>query len=196
VNEEANQRESHSTMTTAEAPITVNSTMREILEAYPGAQRALFRKYHIGGCSSCAFQPTETLAEVCQRNNSLPVDQVLEHIRASHELDEKIFVAPKELEQLRRADPAIKLLDIRSRQEFEAVHLEGSVLMSQSTMQEIMGHWPRNQTLIIIDHLGRSGLDAAAYFAGHGFEQVRTLLGGIDAWAQEIDPSLPRYRLA
>jgi hypothetical protein len=29
--------------------------MREVLEVFPGAQRALFRRYHIGGCSSCGI---------------------------------------------------------------------------------------------------------------------------------------------
>ena len=38
-------------------------------------------------------------------------------------------------------------------------------------------------------------MDAAAYFAGHGFENVRALQGGIDAWSQEVDPNLPRYEL-
>jgi rhodanese-related sulfurtransferase len=183
-------------MTIAEEKISPSSTMREILETYPGAQRALFRKYHIGGCSSCSFQPGETLAQVCQRNNDLSVREVLEFIRASHEEDAKILISPKELEQLRRENPAVKLLDIRSRQEFEAVHIEGSVVMSQSTVREIMGHWPRQQALVIIDHHGRSGLDAAAYFAGHGFEQVRCLRGGIDAWSREVDPKVARYRLA
>ncbi len=37
--------------------IDPNITMRELLEQFPGAQRALFRKYHIGGCSSCGFSP-------------------------------------------------------------------------------------------------------------------------------------------
>jgi len=37
--------------------------MSKVLEAFPGAQRALFRRYHIGGCSSCAFRPDETLAQ-------------------------------------------------------------------------------------------------------------------------------------
>ena len=47
------------------------STMQQVLEVYPGARRALFRRYHIGGCSSCGFQPEETLEKVCQRNNNL-----------------------------------------------------------------------------------------------------------------------------
>jgi adenylyltransferase/sulfurtransferase len=36
-------------------------------------------------------------------------------------------------------------------------------------------------------------LDAASYFVGHGFEHVRSMSGGIEAWAQEIDPTLARY---
>src|SRR2546423_10957917 len=79
---------------TATENITPHSTMAEVLEAYPGAQRALFRRYHIGGCSSCAFQPAETLAQVCQRNNALDVEEVLAHIRTSHEQDAKIFIEP------------------------------------------------------------------------------------------------------
>jgi rhodanese-related sulfurtransferase len=171
------------------------SSMREVLEAYPGAQRALFRRYHIGGCASCGFQPAETLEQVCQRNNSLNVSEVLDHIRSSHEEDAKLFIAPKDLAALRAQEADLKLLDVRSREEYEAVHIKDSHLLSQPIMQEIMSKWPRSQTLVIIDHQGKTGLDAAAYFLGHGFENVRCLRGGLDAWSQEIDPQLPRYRL-
>jgi hypothetical protein len=41
--------------------ITRHSTMGEVLEAYPSAQRALFRRYHIGGCNSCGYAPGDTL---------------------------------------------------------------------------------------------------------------------------------------
>jgi hypothetical protein len=43
------------------AAITRHSTMGEVLEAYPSAQRALFRRYHIGGCNSCGYAPGDTL---------------------------------------------------------------------------------------------------------------------------------------
>ncbi|MGH7976221.1 MAG: rhodanese-like domain-containing protein, partial [Limisphaerales bacterium] len=72
-------------MSAAAKIISTDSPMREVLENFPGAQRALFRKYHIGGCSSCGFQPTETLAEVCARNGNLDVTEVLAHIQSSHE---------------------------------------------------------------------------------------------------------------
>jgi rhodanese-related sulfurtransferase len=175
--------------------ITPKSTMREVLEAFPGAQRSLFRGYHIGGCSSCAFQPHETLEELCRRNNGLKVEEVLAHIRASHEQDSRMLIEPRELSELIARDPSLRLVDVRSREEFEAVHLPDSVLLSQDVMREIMSDGTNSRPLVIIDHKGRQGLDAAAYFLGHGLQNVRCLRGGIDAWAQEVDSDLPRYRL-
>jgi rhodanese-related sulfurtransferase len=169
--------------------------MREVLETFPGAQRALFRKYHIGGCSSCGFSPDETLEQVCARNGNLNVDEVLEHIKSSHELDAKIFIGAKELAELLKQDKSIRLVDVRSREEFEAVHIEGSVLLSQDVMRQILGDGSNTRSLVVVDHQGRNGLDAAAYFMGHGLQNVRCLRGGIDAWAQEVDTKMRRYKL-
>src|SRR5215813_9335674 len=177
-------------MTTAASTVNPNSTMREVLEVYPGAQRALFRRYHIGGCSSCAFQPEETLEQVCARNGGLSVGEVLEHLRTSHEEDAKLLIDPAELARQIKATPATRLVDVRSREEFEAVHIDGSVLLSQPVMREILGEGTNSRPLVLIDHQGRQALDAAAYFLGHGLQNVRCLRGGIDAWAQEIDPKM------
>jgi len=70
-------------METDTQTIGPESTMEETLAAYPGARRALFRGYHIGGCASCGFEATETLAQLCERNNKLDVNEVLEHIRTA-----------------------------------------------------------------------------------------------------------------
>src|SRR3974390_1807377 len=182
-------------MNVLETKINPNSPMREVLREYPGAQRALFRRYHIGGCSSCAFQPDETLEQVCQRNGNLPVDEVLSHIQSSHEQDARILIEPKQLAILRERDPSIRLVDVRSREEFEAVHLEGSVLLSQPVMREILAEGTNSRALIILDHCGKQALDAAAYFMGHGLQNVRCLRGGLDAWAQEVNLKMRRYRI-
>jgi rhodanese-related sulfurtransferase len=169
--------------------------MRDVLTAFPGAQRALFRKYHIGGCSSCAFSPEETLRQLCARNGRLSVKEVLTHLQASHEQDAETFIEPLELDQMRKANPDLRLLDVRSREEFESVHILGSVLMSQPVMQEMLAKWPRERAFVVVDHQGKHGLDAAAFFLGHGFQHVRCLLGGIDAWAQQVDRKMRRYTL-
>lgn len=179
-------------MTTAIEP---DLTMRELLETFPGAQRALFRRYHIGGCASCGFRPDETLAEVCARNGNLPVDEVIEHLNNSYEADQKILISAAELAEARQQDPGWKLLDVRTREEFDAVHIEGSTFFTQDLMQEILGSWDRQTHLVFIDHQGTRCMDAAAYFLGHGFPNVRSLRGGIDAWSVEVDPDLPRYEL-
>src|SRR5262249_1984249 len=131
------------------------STMREVMEVFPGAQRALFRRYHIGGCSSCGFQPEETLEQVCPRNGKLNVDEVRDHIKKGHEEDEKVLISPKDLAEWRQQDKSIRLVDVRSREEFEAVHIEGSFLLSQEVMRQIMSDGSNTRPLVVIDHQGR-----------------------------------------
>src|SRR5216110_3092096 len=159
------------------ATIDPNITMKELLVQFPGAQRALFRRYHIGGCSSCGFSPEETLAGVCERNGGLDVSEVLAHIRSSHEQDAKILISPKELAEELKKDKTIRLVDVRSREEFEAVHINGSTLLSQDVMRQIMGDGSNTKPVVVIDHAGKQALDAAAYFMGHGLQNVRCLRG-------------------
>ena len=176
--------------------ISADSAMEEVLTVFPGARRALFRKYHIGGCSSCGFKMDETLGGVCERNNDLDVTEVLGEIQSSHEADQKILVEPKVLQDELAASPDLKLLDVRSREEFDAARIEGATHMTRDLMQEIMGKWDPEEPFVIIDHQGQQGLDAAAYYLGHGLKNVRCLRGGIDAWSLEVDETVPRYEFS
>jgi len=182
-------------MNQTDHPVTPQNTMAEVLAMYPGAQRALFRKYHIGGCSSCAFQPAETLEELCRRNDGLNVEEVMAHLTSCHEQDEQLLVNPADVQAMRKAGAKLKLLDIRTSEEWDAVKIEGAVRMSQETMRDILGQWSPEDLLVIYDHQGKQSLDAAAYFQGQGFKNVKCLRGGIDAWSREVDSKLPRYQL-
>ena len=176
-------------------PIDPNITMRDLLVQFPGAQRALFRKYHIGGCSSCGFSPDETLAGVCARNENLNIDEVIDHIISSHEADATMQIEPRELSDRIAGGEPVYLLDVRTREEWEAVKLADSHLFTQELLQEILTRESRTDLFVIYDHKGTRSLDAAAFFQGHGFENVRSLRGGIDAWSAEVDSKLPRYHL-
>jgi rhodanese-related sulfurtransferase len=175
--------------------IDPNITMKELLVQFPGAQRALFRKYHIGGCASCGFSPEETLAGVCARNENLDVDEVIEHVTASEEAERAMQIEPRDLADRIASGQPIYLLDVRTREEFDAVKLPGAHLFTQELMQEILASTDRKNLFVVYDHTGARSLDAAAYFQGHGFENVKSLRGGIDAWSSEIDPNLPRYHV-
>jgi rhodanese-related sulfurtransferase len=171
------------------------TTMEQILGAYPGARRALFRKYHLGGCSSCGFAPDETLGQLCTRNGNLSVDEVIAHIQASHEADRQLETAPKEVVEQRSRGEKVRLLDLRTREEWDAIHLDGAEFVTQDLIQRLMGKEGQDGLLVFYDHSGASSIDAAAYFAGHGFANARYLRGGIDAWSVEVDSKVPRYKL-
>lgn len=175
--------------------LTPGSTLADVLAAYPGARRALFRRYHLGGCASCAFSPDESLAALCARSGGLNPEEVLAHLAESHEEDRRLLVEPRALAEELKSPAPPRLLDLRSREEWETARVPGSEVFTQDHMQEILGRWDRAQPFVLVDHAGRETLDAAAYFAGHGFTAVRALRGGVDAWSQEVDPAVPRYRL-
>ena len=80
-----------------ESKISPETTMEQLQKLIPGSRRALFAKYHIGGCQSCGFEDTETIGDVCKRNDNLSTDEVIEHLLSSAEHDQKIQISPKDL---------------------------------------------------------------------------------------------------
>jgi len=179
-------------MTTTE--LSPTSTLEELESVYPGARRALFRNFHLGGCASCGYRHDETIAALCARSGGIDPLEMLARVREGHEADQRMTVEPTDL-ATELAEGGVRLLDIRSGDEYEAARIEGAHLFSQPLMQEILATWPKETRLVIIDHRGERSLDAATYFAGHGFVHARCLRGGIDAWSREVDSSIPRYDL-
>lgn len=180
---------------TAESAIHPDLTMGALLEAFPGARRALFAKYHVGGCSSCGFQLGETLAEVCARNEDMPVDEAIAHLLASQENDAAMQISAPALKAALDSPKPPRLLDVRSREEFDAVRLPGAELMTQPLLEDFFHTGDKTQPIVVYCHHGLRSLDAAAYLIGHGFLEVKSLAGGIDAWSTEVDPTVRRYKL-
>jgi rhodanese-related sulfurtransferase len=166
-------------------------TMQQVTTVFPSAQRALFQKYHVGGCSSCGFQPTDTLATVAM-NHGLDVHEVIDHIQRSQEMEKDLEITARETAELLKQGK-IKLVDVRTPEEYAIAKVEGSFLVDQSLAQEILQTWPKDTAIVTMCHHGKRSLDAAAYLRGHGFTNTRSMSGGIDAWALEIDSSVPRY---
>ena len=170
--------------------LTPASSMREILDTLPGAKRALFARYHLGGCQSCAFSHDETLAALCDRSD-LDVAEVFAHLLASHEHDLAMLVEPAAAHVMLGK---FRLIDVRTREEHEAVAIPGSVYATQELQQSLFAD-PPEEAILLYDHQGRNVLDQVAWFRGHGLSETFGLRGGIDAWSLEVDPSLARYRL-
>jgi len=174
--------------------LTAATPMGVIMETLPGAQRALFARYHLGGCQSCAFSNDETLAQLCERSENLPPDEVLQHLLDSHAHDSEMLIEPVELKNRLAGNFPPRLIDLRTREEHEAVTISGSEMFSQDLQQAIFAGDPA-QPVVLYDHTGRGVLDQVAWFRGHGLKETYGLKGGIDAWSQEVDQAIPRYRI-
>ena len=175
--------------------ITKESTMREIIEAYPNAQRALFQRYHIGGCNSCGYQPEDTIAAVALNHKISDIAGVIAFINQAEENPQGLETTPQEVsEALKRSSPP-RLIDVRTTDEWNLAKIKDAQLNNEALAQEIM-KWPKNTAIVFFCHHGQRSLDAASYFSGHRFTNVKSMAGGIDAWSLSIDPSVPRYEIA
>ena len=94
-----------------------------------------------------------------------------------------------------KSDTPPRLIDLRTREEHDAIALPGSEMFSNDLLQQIFGTEKKDRVVVIYDHTGDKSLDSAAYLIGHEFKNARALRGGIDAYALEADSSVARYKL-
>ena len=90
------------------------------------------------------------------------------------------------------ANEPIQLLDIRTPEERAIAAIPGAVLMNEEEAARIET-LPRDTVLVLHCHHGGRSQQAAEQFISLGFTQVFNVVGGIDAWCQEIDTDSPRY---
>jgi monothiol glutaredoxin len=94
---------------------------------------------------------------------------------------------------LQRLDAGdITVIDVRAPQERALAPFARAEILD-STTHERLAALAKDTPLAFICHLGNSSRRAAEHFREHGFRDVYNVDGGIDAWAREIDSSVPRY---
>jgi len=166
--------------------IAPEMTMEAILEVAPSAQRALFQRYHVGGCSSCGFQPTDTLAQVCKDHNLLDVNDVMKTIVLSEQVDRTTQIDPDEVRAWLKAGEAFTFIDARPPGEEEETLVESSEKLDYNDSAKYMER-EKDHRFVFICADGDRSLDIASYFIGHGFTDVHAVRGGALAWASSGD---------
>jgi monothiol glutaredoxin len=94
--------------------------------------------------------------------------------------------------QQRLAAGDITVIDVRAPQERSLAPFARAEILDSAT-HERLAALPKDTPLAFLCHLGNSSRRAAEHFREHGFRDVYNVEGGIDAWAREIDSSVPRY---
>ena len=97
-----------------------------------------------------------------------------------------------ELKAMLDSGAAFELVDVRTERERELAAIAGSRLLDQAYHDHLLT-LDRSTPLVFQCHHGIRSQSAAEYCQGLGFENLFNLRGGIDAWSQLVDPSVPRY---
>jgi len=85
------------------------------------------------------------------------------------------------------------LLDVREPFERAICAVQGSRHVPMRQIPESLGELSREQPILVLCHHGGRSLRVTQYLRANGFANVSNVAGGIDAWAEQLDPSLTRY---
>jgi rhodanese-related sulfurtransferase len=86
-------------------------------------------------------------------------------------------------------------LDCREPDEYAVAKIAGTTLIPMSQLAgrvgELVGH--KGEEIVVHCHHGGRSLRVTQWLRGQGFAKVSNLTGGIDAWSQTVDATVPRY---
>ena len=108
-------------------------------------------------------------------------------------MDKGFQISAKELKRLLDNGARLHIIDVREPFEFDYCHINGSKLMPIGQIQDHITEFKPEEEYVFYCHVGERSGWAVNFLRQHGFKRVKNLLGGIDAWAVEIDASIPRY---
>jgi molybdopterin/thiamine biosynthesis adenylyltransferase/rhodanese-related sulfurtransferase len=102
-------------------------------------------------------------------------------------------MSPLELKRRMDAGEPFELLDVREPFEYEIARIDGAKLVPLSEIADRLDELQREKPVVVHCHSGKRSAQAAQLLQQRGFVNVYNLEGGIDAWSDQIDPSVPKY---
>jgi molybdopterin/thiamine biosynthesis adenylyltransferase/rhodanese-related sulfurtransferase len=102
-------------------------------------------------------------------------------------------IEPHQVADMLKNDANVQLIDVREPHELEISRIEGADLIPLGSLASEMHKLDRAQEIILICRSGSRSARALEILVGAGFEKIKNLRGGINAWAEQVDPSLPHY---
>ncbi len=134
------------------------------------------------GCPLCGNHPTiHTLEEYnwpcAAETSAAPIQEI----------------PVRDLKKLRDADPELYLLDVREKVEWDIACIEGAHLKPSSILKQNFVDIPKDRPVYCFCKLGGRSVKAVEFLKSQGYSNVIKVKGGIQAWAEEVDPKVPRY---
>lgn len=105
---------------------------------------------------------------------------------------EAMEISPKETKELMAAGSAL-VVDVREPFELDICQIRGAINIPLQQLPARAGELPRDRPLITVCHHGMRSLAGVKELKARGFKDVRSMRGGVDAWATDVDPAMERY---
>ncbi|MBF0289057.1 MAG: Grx4 family monothiol glutaredoxin [SAR324 cluster bacterium] len=152
---------------------------------WPTIPQLYINKDFVGGC--------DIVTELAETGELLPL------LKAAH--PDREFTPPPPPAEVKQINPQTaaerlqnqagsKLLDLRSPGEWETEHVEGSLMVDQELVQEMVSSWDRNTPLMLICYTGVTSNEAAQFFTAQGFQDVSNVEGGMNNWRSTMGSTL------
>jgi len=151
------------------------------------ALKMKFREFNLRRdpqCPVCGDQPTITE----------PIDYEQFCGTAPARAEDSIpTISVQDLKRKIEANGVLTILDVREPFEYEIAHIEGAKLIPLGELSERLGELEREREILAHCKSGTRSAQAVELLRRSGFGNVYNVAGGIDAWADEIDPAMPKY---
>ena len=107
--------------------------------------------------------------------------------------EDSLEITPEELKaRLDRGDD-MTIIDVREPHEYQICRLPSTILIPLGQVASRLGELNPENEIVVHCKMGSRSAKAVDLMRKAGFKRVRNLKGGIDLWAQTVDPSVPRY---
>jgi adenylyltransferase/sulfurtransferase len=102
-------------------------------------------------------------------------------------------ITSKQLKEQIDTGGKVTLLDVRSPEEWQITHLAGAKHIPLDDLPTRMNELDTAEDMVVYCHHGMRSARAIGFLKKMGFEKLKNLAGGIDAWSVNVDPETPRY---
>ncbi|HEX8407403.1 MAG TPA: molybdopterin-synthase adenylyltransferase MoeB [Thermoanaerobaculia bacterium] len=100
-------------------------------------------------------------------------------------------ITPKQLSEKLAAGEDVVLIDVREPYEWNTGHIEGATHIPMNQVPQRLAEIPQDREVVMICRSGgRSGHVQEHLIGAAGYTKVKNLVGGMQAWAREVDPSI------
>jgi len=102
-------------------------------------------------------------------------------------------IGARELRERIARGEDLLLIDVREPNEFAIARIEGATLIPLNTIPDRMHQLDSSREIVLHCHRGVRSMRALELLRRAGFQKLKSLRGGIEAWSRDVDPSVPRY---